>query len=516
MRLLINEIVGRSFTKRDAALRRKPRGLHRLSPDLISKAIEETNTQIIRIGMTFLGTAAFCLLSLFNPEDSALLGGSEKITVPLAGPVSFFGFMLLGPAVLIILRVYMQVYIEHGSRLEGLGRSAVAVRAPTLIPFRNPLIWVIAVFAYYFVLPLTLVQFAWRAAAFPAWGSSLLCVAVWACVGQSALAFSRISWLAKTLLSVAAVIFAASILFHFGPLHRSLILNHANLSNQWLDEDDFRWAQLSYANVSNTNLVSSDLTHADLTNANLSKTKLSSAKLNFADLSSADLTNATLYGAKLREAKLVQAKLSNADLIDTDLSGANLDGANLNGAQLFQSNLTGAKLRRAQLDGASLLDATLLKADLTGAGLRGAELANANLSGADLQAAWLNGAKLGHANLSGADLSYAKLNAASLNDTNLDSSDLSYTNLSGALLYGTNLHGANLSGANLSGANLSTATVTQNQIDETCGDEKTMLPEPLTLKNLCAGVVIDMQAYLHHKKAIFSKPPPGVQAGLPD
>src|SRR5262249_54756712 len=78
-------------------------GLRKLSPDLIGKAKDETATQVTRIGLTFLGTAAFCLLSLLSP-DSALLGGSEKINVPLAGPVSFFGFMLLGPAVLIVLR----------------------------------------------------------------------------------------------------------------------------------------------------------------------------------------------------------------------------------------------------------------------------------------------------------------------------------------------------------------------------------------------------------------------------
>jgi hypothetical protein len=34
-------------------------GLHKLSPDLISKAKEETATQISRIGLTFLGTSAF-------------------------------------------------------------------------------------------------------------------------------------------------------------------------------------------------------------------------------------------------------------------------------------------------------------------------------------------------------------------------------------------------------------------------------------------------------------------------
>ena len=88
--------------------------------------------QVTRIGLTFLGTAAFCLLSLFSP-DSALLGGSEKINVPLAGPVSFFGFMLLGPTILIMLRVYLQIYVEHNARLDRIARSVSAVRAPTLV-----------------------------------------------------------------------------------------------------------------------------------------------------------------------------------------------------------------------------------------------------------------------------------------------------------------------------------------------------------------------------------------------
>src|SRR5215470_13509361 len=127
---------------------RKLQGLRRLSPDLISKAIDETNTQVTRIGLTFLGTAAFCLLSLLSP-DSALLGGSEKINVPFAGPVSFFGFMLLGPAVLIMLRVYLQIYVEHSDRLDRLGRSLMAVRTPTLVPIKNSLLRVFSGLTFY-------------------------------------------------------------------------------------------------------------------------------------------------------------------------------------------------------------------------------------------------------------------------------------------------------------------------------------------------------------------------------
>ena len=128
------------------------RGLRKLSPDLISKARDENATQVTRIGLTFLSTAAFCLPGLLSP-DSAVLTGTEKINVQFAGPVSFFGFMLLGPSALIVLRVYLQIYVEHGGRLDRLAESVSVVRAPTLVPLRNPIIRIVSGLIFYLLLP---------------------------------------------------------------------------------------------------------------------------------------------------------------------------------------------------------------------------------------------------------------------------------------------------------------------------------------------------------------------------
>jgi len=46
--------------------------------------------------------------------------------------------MLLGPTVLIILRIYLQINVEYSERLERLKRSIPAMRAPTLLPLKNP------------------------------------------------------------------------------------------------------------------------------------------------------------------------------------------------------------------------------------------------------------------------------------------------------------------------------------------------------------------------------------------
>jgi hypothetical protein len=83
------------------------------TPCLINKANDETASQVVRLKLAFVGAAAFCLLSLASP-DVGFLTSNEKLTVPGAGPVSFFGFMLLGPAVLIGLRIYLQIYVVHG------------------------------------------------------------------------------------------------------------------------------------------------------------------------------------------------------------------------------------------------------------------------------------------------------------------------------------------------------------------------------------------------------------------
>jgi uncharacterized protein YjbI with pentapeptide repeats len=353
------------------------RGLRKFSPDLISKARDETATQVSRVGLTFLGTAAFCLLSLLSP-DSALLGGNEKINVPLAGPVSFFGFMLLGPAVLIVLRVYLQIYVEHSDRLDRLARSVSVVRAPTLVPLQNSLIRLFSSLIFYILLPVTMLLFAWKAAAFPAWGSGLFAVAVAVIASHVMLPFSRLSWRLKGLLSLSAAIIVAGMvfvgfrLFDLELPRRPFDLDRANLSGQRFQSQDFRNANLNGANLSgadlwraklsDANLISANLSGAYLWFANLSGARLGDANLISANLTGADLSGAYLYGAKLSGANLISAYLSGANLTDADLSGADLNGAILNSADLNSADLNGANLT-----GAHLYDAKLNGANLSGA-----------------------------------------------------------------------------------------------------------------------------------------------------
>ena len=120
----------------------------------------------------------------------------------------------------------------------------------------------------------------------------------------------------------------------------------------------------------------------------------------------------------------------------------------------------------------------------------------------DLAQANIPGANLSGANLSGADLDSADLKSAYLSGANLSDANLSGANLRGADLTGANLRSANLRGANLSVAYLIRADLTgaknliQTQLNEACGNNKTELPEGLSLTLLkpCPPITIPPQA----------------------
>jgi Pentapeptide repeats (8 copies) len=309
-------------------------GLRRLSPDQIGKAINETEKQVNSIMLAFIGAAAFCVLSLLTP-DSALLGGSDKVNVPLAGPVSFLGFIIIGPAVLIVLRVYLEIYIDHGKRLARVARLVSAKRDPTLLSSQNAFLRIAFALVLSLLLPLTLFLFAWKAAVFPAWGAGLLCVAAAVIAGHAMLPLRRVSWRTRVLLSVSVALLAGGAMLGWGPPHRSFDLFRANLSGQQLIADDLRGADLRFADLRDADVFGANLRDAHLNGAHLNFANFAAVDLTRADLSAADLTRADLEGAKLNDAGLYGAKLNGTDLRDAhNLTQPQLAGACGTGAEL--------------------------------------------------------------------------------------------------------------------------------------------------------------------------------------
>ena len=148
-------------------------------------------------------------------------------------------------------------------------------------------------------------------------------------------------------------------------------------------------------------------------------------------------------------------------------------------ALLWGTNLQGANLVNANLQLAILSNANLQEANLYQANLQGANLINANLQRANLFDATLQGALLLGANLQGADLTNANLQGASLIEANLQGANLVNANLQVAILRNATLQGADLS---------IVLGLTQEQLDEACGDAETRLPSGLKIDPCRRGV----------------------------
>lgn len=188
-------------------------------------------------------------------------------------------------------------------------------------------------------------------------------------------------------------------------------------------------------------------------------------------LTKGDMNTLHFERASFRSSRLEQASLKSACFEGARLDEARLEGAVLNEAHLEGASLDGAHLGCASLDGAHLERADLYKADLKGARLCNAHLEDVNLSKATLEGANLSGVRLERAGLYEAHLKGANLKRANLSKAHLDSANLSEAQLEGASLYEAHLEGAWLQSA---------TGLTQGQLDQTFGDEDTVLPEGLT------------------------------------
>ena len=197
-----------------------------------------------------------------------------------------------------------------------------------------------------------------------------------------------------------------------------------------------------------------------------------------------------------------------------------------NGTNAGETDGTLLDLQNLSLDHADLTELTLRKAslrfaDLRGANLQGADLSGSDLTYADLRGANLTNADLSHANLSGANLlPYDEEDPARLSLHNLKDHALPSDKLLGSLaeqqeeqrlvnlerpqsrigrrlsirldrltrtmavaftdLTDTKLEGANLTGAILANADLREVRgLTQEQVDDSIGNDMTHLPEGL-------------------------------------
>lgn len=333
------------------------------SPDLLIANLTETGKMVGRLLLTLLTLGILSLLILGYP-DNYFLTTKQTVSVPLAGPTSFKAVLIVLPAILIGLRIHLEIYLKHWHRLEAK-RIDHGYPAPDIIsPLRHPVLKVFSWFVSYPLVPSAIALLAYKAAVFWEWSAALAGVSFVCAVLLAPITVNRKSYEIKLLFAIGIIIIATFVSSFFGGFsavfHRPFQLALTDLERTSLERIDFRNAQLSRVNLSGSNL-------------------------NFAELS-----NAILIGGDLTGAHLKKANLKGASIMGAELEGANLYRANLEGADLKGAKLEGADLSFAKLEGAKLVDAELKGANLESANLMGANLEGATLSGANLNGAIIN------------------------------------------------------------------------------------------------------------------------------
>lgn len=174
----------------------------------------------------------------------------------------------------------------------------------------------------------------------------------------------------------------------------------------------------------------------------------------------------------LRGTTLTDANLFGTDLTSTDLRNTMLDSANMIKANLLNAHLDGSSLKGANLERAVGFRTRFHNTDLTDVNFEKSELQRADFSGSTVHNVNFDKAELGRATFSGANLSDVNFNFAILARTDFRGAVLSGPiNFTSAYMYLTRIEGQDLSG---------TSGLIQSQIDLTCGNSQTVLPEGLT------------------------------------
>ena len=148
--------------------------------DVVREAHKQYSETLNRTMLALLGVAFFCLLTALGSPDKLLLEADSKIKVPFAdAPLSFFGFIVVAPFLLIVLLIYLHIFYGFWIACEW-ERQYINQRLippiegiPTLFSLPATAPRVLTGFIFYWLVPLVLGVITWKAWAFPAMGRPL-------------------------------------------------------------------------------------------------------------------------------------------------------------------------------------------------------------------------------------------------------------------------------------------------------------------------------------------------------
>lgn len=219
-----------------------------------------------------------------------------------------------------------------------------------------------------------------------------------------------------------------------------------------------------------------------------------SAILSTSALAQTPVSTSVQMSGSCSKCDLSHRDMERMSLQGSNFSGSNFSHSNLSGGKFYKSNLAGASFNKAYMmriegDGvilhksnlrdATLSEATLTNSNLSHADLRRADLTDGNFEGSSFEGSILKATDAMEANFKGTNFHGAYLTHGNFTDADFSHAILTNTVFGAAILEDTNFTDANLSGANLFDVN----GLQQEQLDQACGNEKTILPVGLSIRN---------------------------------
>ena len=178
-------------------------------------------------------------------------------------------------------------------------------------------------------------------------------------------------------------------------------------------------------------------------------------------------------------------KKSNKMLDDENFSGSKFDNANLMMSNLDNSNFTDASLVKADLTRASFNQSNFSGADLTKAvgyrtSFNGAIFSKTRMTKSEFSRASFEGAEISIIDWSRSELGRANFRNARLTEVSFEFSNISRAIFNGARLTGVNFSSAYTYLTHFENVDLRmTSELSQAQLEISCGDVKTQLPQGL-------------------------------------
>jgi uncharacterized protein YjbI with pentapeptide repeats len=202
-----------------------------------------------------------------------------------------------------------------------------------------------------------------------------------------------------------------------------------------------------------------------------------------------DLARADYAAQHMPEAAFTNSVLTEANFTKAYMKGAAFDSAEAGNAVFDEAIIPYSSAR-----GTNFTAVSFVETDMTGITAQGAIFDKSIFAKATLTKAQMSGASFVETEISDSwgerGIYYAAIfTRATLQDSQFPKTNFDLAVFQDAVISGGNFSKARFREADFSGADLSQAPLSQQQLDEACGDDKTLLAEGLTLQTC-----VDMRA----------------------